>query len=255
MTNPTRPFSLFISDLHLHPEQPALTQHFLKFMQTRALDSDDLYILGDLFDTWMGDDISMPDYPQVIDALKAFTTSGKRLYIMHGNRDFLLNKAFCQATGAELLPDPIIRRIAGQDTLISHGDRYCTDDIGYQRFRKIVQNPVPQKLYYLLPLKWRTELVNYLRSGTQTHKQQKSLNIMDVNSSSIEQALQDAQVDRMIHGHTHRPAVHDDIDCDGKNYQRIVLGDWYTKSNGVVVGSLLSFIESDGLPEPNVEVF
>lgn len=240
--------SLFISDLHLHTDQPALINHFHKFMDTRAPTAQTLYILGDLFDAWMGDDVSMPDYPSVVAKLKEYTDNGHMLYIMQGNRDFLLSSRFCDSIGAKLLPDPVMIRIGGIDTLVSHGDRYCTDDIQYQRFRKIVQHPLPQAIYYKMPTQWRLNLVDYLKSGTKEHKQKKSLEIMDVNQKSIKEAVEINNAQRMIHGHTHRPNVHTVINNNVDSstpIERIVLGDWYIKTNGAAVGSALE-VFADG---------
>lgn len=228
-----------ISDLHLSANQPALVKHFVHFMRNIAPASSALYILGDLFDAWAGDDMSADAVHSVSEAMLNYSKSGRYLGIMRGNRDFLLTEQYCSQVGAELLPDPLIRQLGGVDTLLSHGDQYCTDDISYQRFRRIVQHPLPQALYYRTPKAIRQQVVDYLRSGSNDHKQHKSIDIMDVNSNAIQQAFVDAKVERMIHGHTHRPAIHANAQT------RVVLGDWYVTPDGSAVGNLLQ-ISVDG---------
>jgi UDP-2,3-diacylglucosamine hydrolase len=217
----------FISDLHLDPSRPGATAAFLSFLQGAALSLDRLYILGDLFESWIGDDDPDPHHRQVINALADYTRQQPRCFFMAGNRDFMIGSNFLQQTGLLILSDPTVIEIEAKKVLISHGDLYCTDDISYQRFRRLARNPLIMSLYRALPFGFRNRLVSKARSESQNSKQHKTAAIMDVNLQAITQAMREHGVHTMLHGHTHRPQEHQ-FDLDGNPAMRIVLGDWYT---------------------------
>ena len=224
--------SLLISDLHLCQSRPAIHQQFIHFLQTSALEAESLYILGDLFEYWAGDD-DLPDSfnAGVIAALRELNLAGVTLFLMHGNRDFLLADAFVQATGAQLLNDPSLLELYGQRVLLSHGDLWCTDDVDYQSFRAQVRDPAWKAQFLSLPLAARKAQIEALRLRSEREKSQKSMTIMDVNTQAIEALLRDYDYPTlMIHGHTHRPARHM-VKVDGHLCERWVLGDWYEQGS------------------------
>lgn len=217
----------FIADLHLAEARPLTTQRFFHFLETTANGSDALYILGDLFEYWVGDDdINNSLANDVANRLKALAASGTRVYFMHGNRDFLLAKRFAEFSGMSLLADPVVADLYGIPTLLTHGDILCTDDKQYQQFRKFTRLPLLQKLASMLPLALRHRLAGLARAGSQRAKAAKSYQIMDVNEAAVEQMFRQYAVSRMIHGHTHRPARHRTL-LEGKENERWVLPDWY----------------------------
>ncbi len=222
--------TLFISDLHLCAERPAITQLFIEFLAQQAGNCDALYILGDLFETWPGDDDDAPDSARIISALRALRDGGTMIYFMRGNRDFLIGEKFAALSGCRLLPDPGVIDLNGVPTLLMHGDTLCTDDAGYQRFRRLVRNRCSQWLFLKLPLALRRRIARHLRAQSMSRTRGKPPAIMDVNAHSVAAVMRQHQVTRLIHGHTHRPAVHD-FELDGKPVQRIVLGDWYTQGS------------------------
>lgn len=227
---------LFISDLHLDTSRPEIVQLFLHFLQQRATQAEALYILGDFFEAWIGDDAVPPDHP-VIAALKGVSATGVPLYVMRGNRDFLLGEQFEQLTGARLLPDPTVITLGGDPVLLMHGDSLCTDDTTYQQFRAMVHNPQWQQMFLAKPIEERMELARQARqesTARNTGLMDTQESIMDVNQGAVEQAMREHGVQRLIHGHTHRPNVHE-FTVDGKPATRIVLGDWYDQ------GSVLEF--------------
>ncbi len=225
---------LFISDLHLDGSRPGITTQFLEFLRADARSAQALYILGDLFEMWIGDDDPDADKRRIQLALSELTSSGVPCYVMHGNRDFLLGKQFLAATGCRLLTDPIVESLQGRRTLLLHGDLLCTDDHHYQRLRRIMRNPLLQWIMRRLPLKRRLALAAKLRAGSQAHidntMSSTMAQIMDVNQDAVVQAFAEHRVDLMIHGHTHRPAIHT-INANGQPAKRIVLGDWYTQGS------------------------
>lgn len=221
---------LFISDLHLDASRPAATETFLKFLNGPAREADDLYILGDLFETWTGDDDPNPFINEVAVAIKAVSESGTRCFFMAGNRDFVIGPHFLQRCGMTRLHDPSLISVDHSSVLVSHGDIYCTDDTGYQRYRRIVYNPAIRAVYDALPFAARSWVVNRIRSSSQNNMDFKPPEIMDVNQSAIQQALADHDVSVMLHGHTHRPAIHS-FNINGEAAQRIVLGDWYREGS------------------------
>jgi len=230
---------LFISDLHLDGARPDITRQFLAFLAGEAPNAQRLYILGDLFEAWIGDDDPDTDKRAVIDALRALTHRGVQCYVMHGNRDFLLGKRFCSNTGTVLIDDGTVIDVFGQRVLLMHGDTLCTDDHSYQRLRRIVRNPLVQWGLRSLTLSQRQRLAERMRAGSKAHIEaadRASPYIMDVNGDAVTAAFRRFDVDVLIHGHTHRPAIHA-LTVDGRAKTRIVLGDWYDQ------GSVLRWTE------------
>lgn len=221
------PHQLIISDLHLCTENADAVALFFKFIKTRAVQAEVLYILGDLFEFWIGDDAITTDQQKIIDALAQLAQANVKLYILHGNRDFLLGKRFCQMTGAILLPDCSIIKPYDQRILLLHGDVLCTDDKRYQRYRKFVHQAWVKTLFCALPIAWRQKIAHKLRTSNQYHYvDTRPINqgdIADVNTTSVTATFDKHAVDTMIHGHTHRFAIH----YDDHKRQRIVLGDWH----------------------------
>jgi UDP-2,3-diacylglucosamine hydrolase len=243
--------TLFISDLHLNGAQPEITAQFVAFLRGEARQAEQLYILGDLFEFWVGDDDPDPTYQQVQHALRALSAAGVPCSVMHGNRDFLLGQKFCARTGCQLIDDGIVINLYGQRVLLTHGDVLCTDDHSYQRLRRIVRNPLVQWMFMHLPLSSRERIATRVRTGSQLHTQRAATSIMDVNSAAVQQAFVAANVQLMIHGHTHRPGIHH-YPAGVITNTRIVLGDWY--SQGSVLrwsadGYELSALPRSGAPE------
>ncbi|WP_293391515.1 UDP-2,3-diacylglucosamine diphosphatase [Nevskia sp.] len=213
---------LLLSDLHLPNTPSPLRERFLAFLAGPAREAEAVYMLGDLFEVWIGDAEGLADYRSEADALRALRDSGVRVCYQHGNRDFMLGTAFAKAAGLELLADPLIVDLAGEPTLLSHGDIWCTDDLPYQRWRRFSRNPVAQFIYRRLPRAWRQKVAGQARGdGTRN----KPAAILDVNADAIRQAFIEHGVARIIHGHTHRPTVHQ-LDIDGRKVERLVLADW-----------------------------
>lgn len=210
---------LFISDLHLSPDHPRLVRGFLALLKEYKNKNTQLYILGDWFNAWIGDDYSAPWLDEIITALQEFTAANNHVYFQVGNRDFVLGKKFLALFNATLLPDVYILEINHRKFRLEHGDALCTDDVAYQRFRKVIRNPVLLGILKRTPLNFRQKLANGFRKKSSETKQLKSYDIMDVNLYAVENAIH--QVDFLIHGHTHRPEIHEVI-----NKKRIVLGDW-----------------------------
>lgn len=217
--------TLFISDLHLEESRPDITGAFLGFLKKEAPGAEQLYILGDFFEAWIGDDERTPLQEQVATALRELSESGTRIFLMHGNRDFLLGEDFCTRAGATLLDDPTLIDLYGTPTLLMHGDSLCTADVEYQKFRANMRNPQTQKLILARPLKDRQQMARQLREMSMATNQGKAENIMDVTLEEVVRAMATHNVQQLIHGHTHRPAEHS-LEVDGKAAKRIVLGDW-----------------------------
>ncbi|NGN97976.1 UDP-2,3-diacylglucosamine diphosphatase [Grimontia sp. S25] len=224
---------LFISDLHLSPTHPEITQCFLRFLKEDAPKASALYVLGDLFESWIGDDDGTPLQIEVADAFKALSDLGIPIYFIHGNRDFLVGKRFAKASGMTLLPEHHVIDLFGKPTLIMHGDTLCIQDEGYQRYRKKVHNPLIQWLFFRLPLFVRRRIGEKIRAGSTKSNMEKSQDIMDVDQSEVLRVMKDSGVTQLIHGHTHRPDIHD-IRIGNDPAQRIVLGDWYTQGSVLV---------------------
>lgn len=227
------PYSLFISDLHLCENRPDTTRLFQHFVKHSAPHAEALYILGDLFEYWAGDDdLSTAFHLEVTRALQMLSNQGTRVHIMHGNRDFLMNDELAKACNATLLADPTLLDLYGTPTLLTHGDVLCTDDTDYQNFRRLVRDTTWQQQFLALPLAQRKAQIEQLREKSTREKQQKSMSIMDVNLQSVHELLRAHHYPRIIHGHTHRPAHHlhhiDDHTCD-----RWVLGDWDKHANAL----------------------
>jgi UDP-2,3-diacylglucosamine hydrolase len=228
--------TLFASDLHLDSESPWAIDAFLAFLAGPARSSDALYLLGDLFEVWVGDDDDSPDHARTCAGLKALTDAGLAVYVIHGNRDFLLGDAFARRTGVKLLPDPVLVDIHGVSTLLSHGDVFCTGDTSYQQLRSIVRQPAWQQRFLTLPLEARRALASAARAGSKAHTGRTVPVIMDVNPDAVLRAFRATGARRLIHGHTHRPAIHPGV-IDGTNTERVVLAPWYEAASCVAVGA------------------
>ncbi|KPK12771.1 MAG: UDP-2,3-diacylglucosamine hydrolase [Acidithiobacillales bacterium SG8_45] len=223
--------TLFISDLHLTEQRPAVTRLFLDFLATDAAGAEALYILGDLFEYWIGDEAaSLPSVQPIMQALRSLVDSGVPVYVIHGNRDLLLGKGFEQASHCQLLDDPTVIDLYGEPTLISHGDYLCTDDEEYQKFRVMVRDPDFQARFLARDIEEREAIIQTYREISMANSLEKSMEIMDVNSDAVAEQMQAHDVQRMIHGHTHRPDIHQ-LTINGKPAQRIVLGDWYDQGS------------------------
>ncbi|WP_148863131.1 UDP-2,3-diacylglucosamine diphosphatase [Marinobacter fonticola] len=217
--------TLFISDLHLEESRRDITDAFLKFLEDRAIHANTLYILGDFFEAWIGDDEHTPLQEEVGDALRKLTDTGVTLYLMHGNRDFLIGEDFCSRVGGTLLDDPTLIDLYGTPTLLMHGDSLCTADVEYQKFRASMRNKQWQDMFLKRPLEDRQLVARQLRQMSMAKNQGKQEAIMDVTKGEVVEVMEAHGVQRLIHGHTHRPAVHD-LEADGQAAKRFVLGDW-----------------------------
>ena len=221
--------TLIISDLHLSQHRPDTVALFLRFLRERARGAGELYILGDLFDAWIGDDNILPPVPEVVQALRQLTDGGCKLSVMHGNRDFLLGSDFARATGGKLLPDPFVADLGGETTLLMHGDLLCTDDLEYQQARKLLRSPEFIRDFVSRTIEERVQLAAEYRRRSGEVVSLKSADIMDVNQQTVERYMREYQVRRLIHGHTHRPALHE-FQLDGTPAQRYVLEDWHEQT-------------------------
>jgi len=224
---------LFISDLHLSDDRPEKLDLFYQFLSGAAQDAEALYILGDLFEALVGDDDNSSPNPEIFKALSALTASGADLFVMAGNRDFLMGKEFEKKTGAVLLPDPHVIDLYGEKTLLMHGDLLCTKDVDYLKFRMMVRNPEWQQQFLSKPLPERLAIAQQMRAASKEAMQDKIPVIMDTEQETVEKYLRDNKITKLIHGHTHRPAVHDFL-LDGNTARRTVLGDWYQNENVLI---------------------
>ncbi|MEM8816827.1 MAG: UDP-2,3-diacylglucosamine diphosphatase [Pseudomonadota bacterium] len=222
--------TLFISDLHLETDRPDIGEQFFAFVDGEARDAEALYILGDLFDAWVGDDDPNPHYADVKTALRALVDSGVPVYFMHGNRDFMIGEDFAAETGVKILPDPIAVDLYGDHVLLSHGDALCTDDFEYQQIRVMTRKPEWQATMRAKPLEERLMIARAARAESQARGQTIDMDIMDVNDRAVKKTLLDYGVDILLHGHTHRPNVHE-VDLGERKAKRIVLGDWYDQGS------------------------
>lgn len=220
----------FISDLHLEQNKPHLTKAFENFINSKVNSHDELFILGDFFEQWIGDDNEDNFIKGIKNILKLKTTEGLKIYFMHGNRDFLIGDKFCKDVGAKLLKDPFIFNLNGKKIMLMHGDSLCTDDKDYQEFRNLVRNKDWQKDFLSKDLKERKEVAKSLREISSLENKTKDEAIMDVNHDEVLRIIENHSIDVLIHGHTHRPYIHDE-----NGVPRMVLGDW---------GDFLWFIES-----------
>jgi UDP-2,3-diacylglucosamine hydrolase len=223
----------FVSDLHIDASQPEIARQFVEFLAGEARSADALYVLGDLFEVWLGDDDPAPEKRIVIAALRRLTDSGTRCFVLHGNRDFLIGARFCTAAGCTLLVDGSVVEVQRRRVLLMHGDLLCTDDLSYQRLRRILRNPLMLAVIPRLPLATRQRLAARLRAGSRAHTGSTAPEIMDVNQDAVLAAFAAFGVDTMIHGHTHRPAVHE-MSLRSGPARRIVLGDWYAQGSVLV---------------------
>ena len=221
---------LFVADVHLDTEAPRATEQFLAFLGEQAAQAQALYILGDLFEAWVGDDDRDPQKARVTDALKALSAAGVPCFVLHGNRDFLLGSGFCERSGCILLNDPVVAQFDGEPVLLTHGDALCTDDHAYQELRSTVRDPNWQRRFLAVPRSRRELLADEARAGSKRHTSRTIPVIMDVNGEAVTAAFRATDVRRMIHGHTHRPGIHDLL-VDGVAAQRIVLGAWYEQGS------------------------
>lgn len=222
--------TLFVSDLHLDDSRPAITSLFLDFLQGPATQADALYILGDLFEVWVGDDDTSELSRQIATGLNQLKQTGTPVYLMHGNRDFLIGRKFENASSCTIISDPTVINLYGTDTLLLHGDTLCTDDTEYMDFRTMVRNPEWRKDFLGKPLLERKDIASHLREQSKTKTQAKPIDIMDVNQQAVEKILKKHNAQKIIHGHTHRPDTHTFLLNFG-TAQRIVLGDWYQSGN------------------------
>lgn len=227
----------FISDLHLCPEQAETARAFQAYLRGPATGASDLWILGDLFEYWTGDDdLSSPFHAEMTAALAELAGTGTQLHVMVGNRDFLLGQAFARAAAAELVAEPVCISLMGETTVLMHGDALCTDDVAYQQFRTMVRNPAWQAQFLAQPQAVRHKLAADLRAKSEMGKQEKADDIMDVNAAAVAAAFDAHAASRMIHGHTHRPARHA-LTVNGLLRERWVLADWHGQANWLQVDS------------------
>jgi UDP-2,3-diacylglucosamine hydrolase len=227
---------LFVSDLHLDALEPASAAQFIAFLEERAAGAEALYILGDLFESWIGDDEEDACSRSVCEALRRLAAQGVPCYLMHGNRDFLLQQGFAERSGTRLLDDPVIVESYGERVLLTHGDALCTADRSYQKLRSLVRNAGWQRRFLALPLGVRRLLAQQARDGSRRHTGNTAAYIMDVDQGAVDAAMRACGTRVLIHGHTHRPAVHE-FELDGAPARRIVLGAWHEH------GSCLSWDE------------
>jgi UDP-2,3-diacylglucosamine hydrolase len=225
-TAQSSPVAIFVSDIHLQESLPLTTQRFFAFLHTHALKARQIFLLGDLFEYWAGDDdLAAPFNGRVAEALRQVTDAGIELFWIAGNRDFLIGSEFVRATGAQVLPDPFVALIGGRRVVLSHGDAQCTDDTAYMAFREQVRQPGWQQSFLALSLSQRKKIIEGMRTESKAAQRDKSAEIMDVNTDAIETLFNETATSLMIHGHTHRPARHE-AEIDGKNRERYVLPDW-----------------------------
>lgn len=227
--------TLIISDLHLDASRPSQVRSLLEFLGGEARRADALYILGDLFESWIGDDEESPLATAVAEGLSTLSGTGVPCWFMHGNRDFLLGEAYAQRAGLRLLGESAVRDLQGVPTLLLHGDTLCTSDHAYQRFRTEVRDPQWQRQFLAQPLAQRRAFANAARRESARHTSASAMPIMDVSQDEVERALRAANVRRLIHGHTHRAGIHA-FDLDGTVAERIVTGDWYDRGNVLRIG-------------------
>ncbi len=233
------PATLFISDLHLSGERPAINRRFFAFLREQAPRAAVLYVLGDLFEYWIGDEeLDAPDGDplarKVAEAFGALARKGVGVRLMHGNRDFLLGKRFCEVSGARLLQDPAVEKVGGARTLLMHGDTLCTDDVDYQAWRKVARSREWQREFLAQSLRERRKTLQALREKSKEVVGAKPAEIMDVNEAAVREVLREHRLTRLVHGHTHRPARHV-LEVDGRPCERWVLPDWYERGGYLAI--------------------
>lgn len=230
MTAAGAPPTLLVSDVHLDPAAPDVTAQFLAFLADEARGARALYVLGDLFEAWLGDDDPAPAAREIVAALRELTGAGVPCAFMRGNRDFMVGRRFAAETGCALLEDGTVVDLHGERVLLMHGDLLCTADTSYQRLRRVLRNPLVDTALRHLPLATRERLGRRLRAGSRMHTGATPAEIMDVTQAAVEDAMRSARVRTLVHGHTHRPAVHE-FALDGASARRIVLGDWHSQGS------------------------
>ncbi len=223
-----------IADLHLGPERPDHAERLGRLLDGLEADRDRLYILGDLFEVWLGDDAVPVCHAPVLERLATTTRRGIEIAIMHGNRDFLIGEAFCRRTGCRLVDDPTSLEIAGRTVLLCHGDTLCTDDLAYQAYRRQVRDPRVQQAFLDLPVEERERVAAEHRRQSREQSADKQEMIMDVNEGAVETLMREHGVRTLIHGHTHRPAHHR-FTLDGQPAERIVLADWREHGHCLII--------------------
>lgn len=236
---------MFISDLHLAPERPEIIRLFVRFCETLACDCKTLYILGDFVEYWLGDDDVAEGLQPAFSALRQLADAGITIRFMHGNRDFLIGEALAQRCGFDIIPDPSLIDLNAEPVLLMHGDTLCTDDYDYMQFRNTVRNPVFQQTFLAKPLNERQQIAQSLRETSKAATAVKNPEIMDVNLQAVDNIMREHAVKILIHGHTHRPAIHK-LELDGQACMRIVLGDWYDSG---------SYLLLDDINQPELQRF
>ncbi|WP_076408557.1 UDP-2,3-diacylglucosamine diphosphatase [Shewanella sp. UCD-KL12] len=226
--------TLFVGDLHLSADRPDITKAFNQFLDTSLDDVEALYILGDLFEVWTGDDIAEPFAYQLADKLKNISNQ-LPIYYIHGNRDFLIGKEYAIRSGMILLPEVHCIDLYGKPTVLLHGDSLCTLDTAYQRFRRFRNNPVIKWLYTHLPKQTRLKIANNIRAKSKSSNMSKSMQIMDVDADAVTSLMTQVAAQLMIHGHTHRPDIHTFSGTSGVELQRVVVGDWYEQGSVLTI--------------------
>lgn len=224
--------SWFASDLHLDPSTPQIADRFKRFLAGPAREARSVFLLGDLFEAWIGDDDPEPAHREVVAAIAALAAAGTLVYVMRGNRDFMIGERFCADSGAILLDDPVILDVDGERVMLSHGDGLCVDDRAYQKLRALVRDPSLREGFARLPIEARRRLASEAREGSREHLANASAYITDVNQPAVDAVMRDADVPLMIHGHTHRPGVHR-FESDGVERTRVVLGAWHDEAHVV----------------------
>jgi len=224
--------SWFASDLHLDPSTPQIADRFKRFLAGPAREARSVFLLGDLFEAWIGDDDPEPAHREVVAAIAALAAAGTLVYVMRGNRDFMIGERFCADAGAILLDDPAILAVGGERVMLSHGDGLCIDDRAYQKLRALVRDPSLREGFARLPIEARRRLASEAREGSREHLANASAYITDVNQRAVDAVMRDADVPLMIHGHTHRPGVHR-FGSDGVERTRVVLGAWHDEAHVV----------------------
>lgn len=242
--------TLFISDLHLSATNPSMVALFMDFLNGPAQGAKALYILGDLFDVWVGQDIHTEFQQSIQQALSEVVKRGTEVYFMNGNRDFLMQNAYLKAAGIKRLSDPTIIELYGTPTLLMHGDTLCTQDKAYQRFRRIAQNPITRFIFLCLPKSKRDNISKKLRAKSQQYQKTQSLSILDVTEDAVNKTMRQYQVSQLIHGHVHRPNIHD-VNSGVKGSKRFVLGDWHDHASLLISThegiSLATYDRKDGI--------
>lgn len=228
------PATLLFSDVHLSPARPAIRDILIGLLQGEARRAAAVYILGDLFEYWVGDDMVPPEFAPALEAIRALSGTGVPVFFQHGNRDFLIGEALARRCGLQLLPDPTVIELYGRRVVLTHGDLLCTADVGYQRFRRVVHNRPLQRLFLALPRAARSRIAAGLRARTQQAVRGKPATVMDVDPAAARALLDRHGAHWIIHGHTHRPAIHE-LDRTNAGRLRIDLGDWYRDGRGLWV--------------------